>query len=346
LTGGYSTATIRADTRRSRTSEEDGVKRKNIVFAILVVLLFTIGAMSLAAAGAKEGKGAKYTIGFSIAGAEEYWVAVQRGANEAAKKYGVELIYQNAEGDVAKQVTHVEDFVSRGVNLVIITPADAEGSKAAVDVARKAKVPIMALVNTVGLTYGELYPGLIAFIGQDEKATGAICGKMALEVLGAKGGNVLIIEGRAGTTPQIYRTQGFVDTVKANPNIKIIGKQAADWDAEKARRVMEDYLQRAEKIDFVFTHFDGMSLGAYQAIEAAGLAGRITVVGIDGTVAGLQAVRDGKMYGTTWISPVQQGYLGVETAAKYLNKQPIEKWVWINQIRVDKSNVDKIKPEF
>jgi ABC-type sugar transport system substrate-binding protein len=70
------------------------------------------------------------------------------------------------------------------------------------------------------------------------------------------------------------------------------------------------------------------------------------VVGIDGTVAGLQAIRDGRMYGTTWISPVRQGYLGVETAVKHLNGEPIEDWVWINQIRVDRSNVDQIKPEF
>jgi ribose transport system substrate-binding protein len=331
------------------------MKRKLIVLPLAGFLLFALVTMSLAAAGAKEGAAAGavakeetagYTIGVSIAGAEEYWVALQRGADEAAQKYGVELVYQNAEGDVAKQVTHAEDFVSRGVDLVILTPADAEGSKAAVDVAQRANVPVMALVNTVGLTYGELYPGLIAFIGQDETATGAICAQMAQEVLGSEGGNVLIIEGRAGTTPQIYRTKGFEDAVKANPNIRIIGKQPADWDAERARRVMEDYLQRGERIDFVFTHFDGMSLGALQAIEAAGLQDEITVVGIDGTVAGLQAIRDGRMYGTTWISPVRQGYLGVETAVKHLNGEPIEDWVWINQIRVDRSNVDQIKPEF
>jgi len=232
------------------------------------------------------------------------------------------------------------------VDLVIITPADAMGSVAAVDRAREANMPIMALVNTVTLEYGKLYPGLIAFIGQNEMITGAICGEMALEVLGEKGGNVLVIEGRAGTTPQIYRTKGFEEKVSENPNIRIIGKQAADWDNEKAMRIMEDYLQRGEKIDFVYTHFDGMSLGALQAIEAAGLADQITVVGIDGTVTGLDAVRKGKMYGTTWISPVQQGYLGVETAVKYLNGEKIDDWVWINQIRVDKSNVDDITPEF
>ncbi len=65
--------------------------------------------------------------------------------------------------------------------------------------------------------------------------------------------------------------------------------------------IIEDYLQRGERIDFIFTHFDGMSLGALTAIEAAGLEDEITVVGIDGTVAGLDAVRQGKMYGTTWI---------------------------------------------
>jgi len=321
------------------------MKSKGTVLVLAALLVFVVATMNLGAGGAK-GSGAQYTVGVSIAGAEEYWSAVQKGMNEAAEKYSVELIYQNAEGDVAKQVTHVEDFIARGVDLVIITPTDADGSKAAVDVAMRANVPIMALVNTVGLSYGDLYPGLIAFIGQDEKATGAICGQMAKEVLGSEGGNVLIIEGRAGTTPQIYRTKGFEDSIKSNPNIKIIGKQAADWDAEKARSIMEDYLQRGEKIDFIFTHFDGMSLGALQAIEAAGLENEITVVGIDGTEAGLQAVREDRMYGTTWISPVKQGYLGVESAAKYLEGEPIDDWVWINQIRVDKSNVDEIKPEF
>ncbi len=319
---------------------------KSLTILLCITLLVFVASTVFAGSDEGEKKDGMYTIGISIAGAEEYWAAMRQGCDAAAEKYDVKLIYMNAEGDVAKQVTHVEDFISRGVDLVIITPADADGSKAAVDVARRNDMPIIALVNTVGLELEKLYPGLISFIGQDEMITGAISGQMALEVLGDEGGNVLIIEGRAGTTPQIYRTKGFEDKVAENPKIKIVGKQAADWDNEKAMRIMEDYLQRGERIDFVFTHFDGMSLGALTAIEAAGLEDEITVVGIDGTVAGLDAVRQGKMYGTTWISPVQQGYLGVETAVKYLKGEDIEDWTWINQIRVDKRNVDDIVPDF
>ncbi|MEA3432658.1 MAG: sugar ABC transporter substrate-binding protein [candidate division WOR-3 bacterium] len=289
----------------------------------------------------------KWTIGISIPGAVEYFAAMQRGCDAAAEELDVELVYMFAEWDAEKQLTQVENFISRGVDLIIIIPADAIGAIPAVEKAKEAGIPIMALVNAVGLDAHSKYPGLISYIGQDEAYTGGLCGEMCLETLGKKGGNVLIIEGQPGTPCQINRTRGFLEKIGVNPQIKIIGIQAAlGWDPEKAMRIMEDYLQTGVQIDFVFTHFDGMSLSALQAIEAAGKLGQIIVVGIDGTAAGLDAIREGKMYGDTWISPVTQGRVGVEMAVKYLQGETIPEFVPMNQIPVTLENVDEIVPEF
>jgi ribose transport system substrate-binding protein len=313
--------------------------KKIMVFLLLGCLIFLLPF--LVYAGAKE-----YTIGISIPGTVEYFAAMRRGCDKAAKEHGVELIYMDAEWDAAKQLSQVEDFISRKVDLVIVIPADAIGAIAAVEKCKAAGIPIMALVNAVGLDPHSTYPGLITYVGQDEIFTGGLTGQMCLEVLGEKGGNVLIIEGRPGTPCQINRTRGFIGKVNENPRIKIIGVQAGDWDAEKAMRIMEDYLQTGQQIDFVFCQYDGMALGALQAIEAAGKTGKIAVVGIDGTKAGLEAIKEGKMYGTTWISPVEQGKLGVEYAVKYLQGETILDFVQVNQIRVTKENVDKIVPDF
>lgn len=314
--------------------------RKSIILLVLGCLISLLLLSPLAYA-------AKYTIGVSIPGAVEYFAAMQRGCDAAADELDVELVYVFAEWDAEKQLTHVENFISRGVDLIIIIPADAIGAIVAVEKAKEAGIPIMALVNAVGLDAHSKYPGLISYIGQDEAATGALCGQMALEKLGERGGNVLIIEGALGTPCQINRTRGFIDKIAENPQIKVIGIQAAlGWDPEKAMRIMEDYLQTGVQIDFVFTHFDGMSLGALQAIEAAGKLGQIIVVGIDGSAAGLAAVREGKLYGDTWISPVEQGRVGVETAVKYLQGETIPEYVGVNQIRVTLENVDEIVPDF
>lgn len=314
--------------------------RKIIVFVLLGCLVFLLPHLVYA-----EPK--KYTIGISIPGAVEYFAAMQRGCDAAAEELGVELVYMHAEWDAEKQLTQVENFIARGVDLIIIIPADAIGAIPAVEKAKEAGIPIMALVNAVGLDPSSKYPGLISYIGQDEAYTGGLCGEMALEQLGEKGGNVLIIEGQPGTPCQINRTRGFIEKIGVNPQIKIIGIQAAvGWDPEKAMRIMEDYLQTGVQIDFLFTHFDGLSLGALQAIEAAGKLGQIIVVGIDGSKGGLDAVREGKMYGDTWISPVKQGRVGVEMAVKYLQGETIPEFVPVNQIRVTIENVDEIVPDF
>jgi ribose transport system substrate-binding protein len=313
--------------------------RKTILILLLGCLVGLLPCVSYV-----EAK--KYTIGISIPGAVEYFAAMRRGSDEAAKEFGAELIYMDAEWDAAKQLSQVEDFISRKVDLIIVIPADAIGAVAAVEKCKAAGIPVMALVNAVGLDPQSTYPGLITYVGQDEIYTGGLTGQMCLEVLGEKGGNVLIIEGRPGTPCQINRTRGFIGKVNENPRVKIIGVQAGDWDAEKAMRIMEDYLQTGQQIDFVFCQFDGMALGALQAIGAAGKTGEITVVGIDGTKAGLEAIKEGKMYGTTWISPVKQGRLGVEYAVKYLQGETIPVFVQVNQIRVTKENVEEIVPDF
>lgn len=313
--------------------------RKIIALLLLGCLIFLVPHLVYA-----EPK--KYTMGISIPGTVEYFAAMRRGCDEAARELGVELIYVDAEWDAAKQLSQVEDFISRRVDLIIVIPSDAIGSIAAVEKAKAAGIPIMALVNAVGLDPHGKYPGLISYIGQDETYTGGLCGEMALEVLGKKGGNVLIIEGRPGTPCQINRTRGFLEKIGVNPTIKIIGLQAADWDPEKAMKVMEDYLQTGQQIDFVFCQYDGMALGALQAIDAAGKTGEITVVGVDGIKAVLEAIKAGKIYGTTWISPVKQGRLGVEYAVKYLQGETIPEYVGVNQIKVTKENVDEIVPEF
>lgn len=289
----------------------------------------------------------KYSIGISIPGTVEYFAAMKRGCDEAARELGVELIYMDAEWDAAKQLSQVEDFIARKVDLVIIIPSDAIGSIAAVEKAKAAGIPIMALVNAVGLDSHSKYPGLISYIGQDEAYTGGLDGELCLEALGKKGGNVLIIEGSPGTPCQINRTRGFLEKIGVNPTIKIIGIHASPgWDLEKAMRIMEDYLQTGQQIDFVFCQYDGMALGALQAIDAAGKTGEIMVVGVDGTKAGLEAIKQGKMYGTTWISPVKQGKLGVEYAVKYLQGETIPDYIPVNQIKVTKENVDEIVPDF
>lgn len=268
----------------------------------------------------KKMKDDKLKVGLSISTLNNpFFVSLKEGAEKEAKSQGTEMITVDAQNDSAKQVSDIEDLIQKGVNVLIINPADSDAIKAAIESANNANIPVITVDRSAnGGT-------VVSHIASDNVAGGKMAGDFILEKLGKKG-KVVELEGIPGSSAARERGEGFHKAIDGAADIQVVAKQAADFDRAKGLTVMENILQSNKDIQAVFAHNDEMALGALQALEAAGLKD-VIVVGFDATDDAVKAVNDGKMAATVAQKPEEIGQKGVQTAMKVFMKESVDKFV-------------------
>jgi ribose transport system substrate-binding protein len=269
---------------------------------------------------AKEKKDDQLKIGLSISTLNNpFFVSLKEGAEKEAKSQGTEIITVDAQNDSAKQVSDIEDLIQKGVNVLIVNPADSDAIKAAIESANNANIPVITVDRSAnGGT-------VVSHIASDNVAGGQMAGDFILEKLGKKG-KVVELEGIPGSSAARERGEGFHKAIDAVADIQVVAKQAADFDRAKGLTVMENILQGNKDIQAVFAHNDEMALGALQALDAAGMKD-VIVVGFDATDDAVKAVNEGKMAATVAQKPAEIGQKGVQTAMKVFKKESVEKFV-------------------
>lgn len=292
----------------------------------------------------------KLTIGMSNSILSiDFFVALKQGVEQGAAKNGYQLINTNANGDAAKQVADIEDMIQKGVKAIIVNPQDVDAIVPAIEKANQAKIPVIALDR--GSSAGEL----LSFLETDNVEMGRKAADYIAEKLKEKNGdykgNVVELQGLLGTTAARDRGKGFNDQMQQKyPNIKIVARQAADFNQEKALNVTTNILQANAQIDAIFGHNDDNTVGAANAIEQAGRfkpigdKAHIVIIGIDGTRQAVQAIKDGRIDATISQVPIEMGEMAVDYAKQVLvDKKTVEKHTFTRNFLVTKENVDKEK---
>lgn len=178
------------------------------------------------------------------------------------------------------------------------------------------------------------------FIAVENYDAASKVAKAVAEKLGGKG-KVIILEGIAGAQSAIDLKQGAVDTFGTYEGIEIVASQTANWNRAEAMQVTQNLLQAHPDVDAIFASNDEMAMGAVEAVDQAGLTGKIIIAGLDANRDALEAIKEGKMTITCDKMGFDQGYVGVETAVKVLNNEPVNDRIVIDTMIVDESNVDE-----
>ena len=262
----------------------------------------------------------KVTIGLAVSTLNNpFFVSLKEGAEKAAKEAGVDLLVVDAQDDTAKQISGVEDLIQKKVSVLMINPTDSAAIVTAVEAANKANIPVITVDRAA--EGGQV----VSHIASDNAAGGKMAGEFILEKLGGKG-NIVELQGIAGTSAARDRGQGFHDAVDnkegIKEGIKVVASQPADFDRAKGLSVMENILQGNKDIQAVFAHNDEMALGALQAVEAQGKD--VLVVGFDATDDAVKAVKDGKMAATVAQKPAAIGETALQTAVKVAKGEKVE----------------------
>ena len=299
--------------------------KRSFAAVLLTTALLAVGCSkpattSTESAAPAAGGGAK-TIGVSIQNREaQFYQDMENGMKSAASKYGYSLKVVDASRDNAKQQSQVEDFISQKIDAIVLTPYDSQAIGSAIVEANKAKIPVFTADIASTAKEGDV----VAHIASDNVQGGAQAGKLMCAGLPNRSGAVAIIDEPEVTSVQ-DRVKGFKQAV-AQCSVKIVADISGGGERAKASSVMEDLLQSHKDLKGVFGINDDSALGAAKAIQAAGLSGKIVVVGYDATPEAQTAIKNGQMYGDAIQHPDQIGSITIETIHDYFaGKTPPKK---------------------
>jgi ribose transport system substrate-binding protein len=271
------------------------------------------------AASSSAAPGTK-TIGVSIQNREaQFYQDMESGMNAEAKKYGYTVRVVDASRDNAKQQGQVEDFIAQHVDAIVLTPYDSQAIGSAIVEANKAKIPVF----TADIANTSKQGDVISHIASDNVQGGAQAGKLMCAAIPGKVGTVAIIDEPEVTSVQ-DRVKGFKQALAANcPGVTIVADIDGGGERAKASSVMDDILQSHKGLKGVFGINDDSALGAAKSVDAAGLKGKIAVVGYDATPEARTAIANGSVYGDAIQHPDQIGKNTIDAIHNYFEgKKP------------------------
>jgi ribose transport system substrate-binding protein len=309
--------------------------KKSIGVLVLMAIVFSLAAFSCS----QKQTTTKYTIGFSQCNSAEPWREAMNKEimTEAAKYLELNLIISDGQQDNSKQVADVENFIVQEVDILIISPNEAQPLTQVVEKAYDKGIPVIVLDRKV------LTEKFSVFIGADNVKIGKSAGEYTATILKGEG-KVLEIWGLKGSTPAIERNEGYRKGIANHPGIEVIYQQDGAWLRRRGREIMENALQRFDKIDLVFAHNDPMAIGAYLAAKNANRFDKTFFIGIDGlpgAEGGVQAVLDGQL-SATFLYPAG-GKEAIKIAKDILSGKKVKKIITLETQTIDKSNAIKYK---
>src|SRR3712207_629225 len=282
----------------------------------------------------------RYKVGFAQTESNNPWrIAETKSMQDIAESCGWDLVYTDAAGSAAKQVSDVDSMIAQDVDVIFLPPREEQPLIPAVMRAKAAGIPVFLIDRSVDPAVAQAGRDYVTFIGSDFVDQGNRAAEWLKENFKGDKGVIIELEGTTGSSPANDRKKGFDEAIAGDDRFQIVASQSGDFARDKGRQVMETLLQAHPDVNVVYAHNDEMAIGAIQALEAAGRkpGEDVTVVSIDGTRDALQAIIDGKMGVTVESSPFF-GPISCETMKKYAAGEQIEPWVKVEDRIFTKEN--------
>jgi ABC-type sugar transport system substrate-binding protein len=244
-----------------------------------------------------------------------WFVVLAEAARERAQELGYAAVIFDSPNDPAKESQHFDNVIASGYRAVLFNCTDAKGSVANVRRARAAGIPVFCMDREI-----EANDAAVSQILSDNYSGCVALGQYFVEQVGEEGKYIELL-GLVADTNTWNRSRGFHSVVDRFPGLKRVAQQSADFDRTRALEVLETLLQAHPDIDAVFCGNDAMAMGAYQALLAAGKAGRVKVFGFDGADDVVRAIGEGKITATVMQFPKVMARMAAENADRYIKGQ-------------------------
>jgi len=289
----------------------------------------------IAAAVALMGTTAMADIGVSMAKFDDNFLTVLRnGIQTYADANGQKIQIEDAQGDLAKQLDQINNFIASGVTAIIVNAVDTSATQAMSDAAAKANIPLV-YVNRQPINVDTL-PDNQAFVASNEVDSGTLETKEVCRLLKEAGkteANVYVMQGELSNQAAVQRTADIHDVIggpDCGVKINIIDEQTANWSRDEAQNLMTNWLSTGTAFDAVIANNDEMAIGAIQALKAGGVDMKTMIVaGVDATQDALAAMAAGDLDVTVFQDAAGQGSGAVDAAVKLAAGEKVEQKVYI-----------------
>lgn len=307
-----------------------------LVLFALIPFVWGCGSSSSDESGADEAEALEIAV-VPKGTTHEFWKAIHAGAEKAAAEFDVDVIWQGPqkEDDRQLQIQVLQNLISRGVDAIVVAPLDARSMARPVEAAVARGIPVVVIDS------GLESDAQSSFIASNNYEGGRIGGQYLAEQLGGEGKVVLLRyqEGSASTT---NRERGFLDALgEYAPDAELlVDNMYAGATMALALQVSQNILNRFPEIDAIFTPNESATQGMLRALETAGRAGDVTLVGFDVNPILLDAMRDGTLHGLVVQDPVGMGYEGVKAAVSIVRGGAVPERMDTRTILVTPDNIE------
>ena len=327
------------------------------LLAIALALVMVLGMV--ACAGGNDGGVKTYKVGVAIYQYNDNFMTLYRQEIEAyfktleteTVKYEITMV--DGKNDMAEQTAQIETFITQGMDVIICNLVQTSSAEVIIDKVVAADIPLI-LINRepLGENGDESYPGIInnpgvCYVGADARQSGTYQGEivLALDNKGDINGdgviNYVMVVGDPENPDAQYRTEYSIKALTgAGLTVNCLTEQIGNWDQTKGQEIVANALaQFGNDIEVVFCNNDGMALGAYAAINAAGrtVGEDIYLLGVDALQECQDMVKAGTMTGTVLNDHIGQSHAAVDAAVKALKGETLENYYWVPYIKVDKN---------
>jgi ribose transport system substrate-binding protein len=308
--------------------------------ARLSLLVLAVGIV-LSACGGSAPANKKLQIAVIPKGTtNEFWKAIHAGAVKAANERGnVDIIWKGPirEDDREEQIKVVENFVSQGVDGIVLAPLDDQALVPVLNDAKARKIPVVIFDSAVK------WNDSVSFVATNNFKAGALGAERLAEVLGGKG-DVILLRYAEGSASTMEREAGFLDTMaRKYPGIKIVSSNRyAGATVEPAYAAAENLISTFKTVNGIFTPNESTTLGTLLALRAAGRIGgqnEVKLVGFDAGDKLVEALGKGELYGLVLQNPLRMAELAVNALVDSLAGKPVEKRIDTGEYMITPQNM-------
>jgi ribose transport system substrate-binding protein len=286
-----------------------------------LLIIFLVGAIFSACPAFSQSNGVSVVF-IPKSSDQDFWVFMREGVDKAIREAGnVSLTWRGPSynDDTDAQINILKAYSRPGVDAIIIVPTDRVRLREPISKAAALGIKIVVVDSAVD---GNDYQ---AFITTDNYDAGTLAAKRLSELLNAQG-NVVVFRTVAGSASTEERAKGFIEYIKkTSPKMVIVADQYGGGSRGKALHGASRLLAGTPRIDGVFAVNESASDGMLRALRAAGLAGKVKLVGFDATDFLIDGLRNRDVNGLVVQDPRQMGYLAIKAAIAAINNVPVTK---------------------
>ena len=251
----------------------------------------------------------------------------------------VDVVFASADNNGQRQARQIDSLVKTKVDLLVVAPSDVKTVAPAIERAYRAGIPVILYDRMIESTH------YTAYLGTDNVAIGKeVADYLAHQLQGR--GTVVEITGERGSTPVADRHRGFMQGMKAFPQIQVVTLEG-DWNLAGAKKLMRQYMDAGKPVDAVFGHNDAEAWGAQQAAKEKNRDKQMLFVGIDGLPGenqGVDLVDKGVMT-ASYIYPTK-GEAIVPLAMNILQGKPYKRMNYFQSALVTAENAKLIDMQY